>query len=436
MPEWCVALILALASLLWSFAAITASPALANLGEWTYVDYSYRLAEGELPVQGDELTEYVREAWSCRGMDGALRGETPPPCEDVADSAVTDWPIAGENYNAFHPPLYFGFAAGIAKSLEAVGVDFIDGARIASALLAAIGTAWLYYAIRLWDVRRRNAIGATLIALSTPTIAHAAAIVHNDAISMIAGAAAVWLAARIFKHHNHGWILPFTIAALITLTRTLSVVAVLGVGVLVFFVALFSAGERWTRLKPALAIVAGTFLPYVAWTVFQNGRRPEGYVPAIDGLSTDTFVMGDIPAVINTIIGAGAPWGLTSPSSHWSMHPDLTSGLLEGWSWLLYAAFLILIPIALYIWIKGSGPIRHLAALVIILPVTTALVVQVREILSNDSFFRAVPGRYAITAVPMYAAFLGALPDRLPKDWILPALGAAGYAALIASPFV
>lgn len=423
-------------SIIWSTVAALAAPALSNIGEWTYVDYAYRISIGELPVQGDNLSPYTLETWSCRGMDGDIRGETPPPCDEVTERPVTDWPLEGENYNTFHPPLYFAFAAGVGKIADTVGIDFTDGARFASALFGAVGVAALYGAIRCWGIGKRNSAGATLIAMSVPALALSSVIVHNDAVSMMAGAAAVWLAARVVKHGNYGWIPPFLIAAGISLTRTMSVVAVLAVGGLAILMGLFQKDQRGA-LKPGFAIALGTMLSYVAWTVFQNGRRPEDYVPSITGLSTDPFTAGDTLAVINTIVGAGAPWGLTRPSRDWYLDPSLNSWLLEGWSWLLFAVFLIAVPVGIYCAIKRTGALRYLGILVVLLPILTGLIVQAREIASVTAYFRVVPGRYAITAVPLYVAFIAALAQQ--KDtvrWVLPAVGMAGYAVLLLSPLL
>ncbi|WP_182353753.1 glycosyltransferase family 39 protein [Flaviflexus huanghaiensis] len=436
--DWAVALILALASLVWSAIAISSSPGLSRYDEWTYIDYAFRISQGEIPTQGDELAEFARQAWSCRGMEGDIRGVIPPPCNEAGDRPAEDWPFEGENYNAFHPPLYFAFAGLIGQAFDDAGADFTDGARTASAILATAGAAALYLAVRQWGVGRRNSAGATLVAMSAPALAQSAAIVHNDAISMLAGAAAVWIATRIFKDGRFGWLLPLIITALISSTRTMSVVAILAVGVLAFAIAL-RGDERWRRVKPSLAIAAGTMVPYVLWTAFQNSRRPEDYVPAITGLSTEPFDAGSVPTVLNSIIGGGAPWGLTSPAGDWYLHPDLDSGLLTVWSWVLYAVFLILLPVAFYIAMTSQSPIRHLAILVLVLPAFTALIVQAREILSNDAHFRAISGRYSITAVPLYAAFLGVLFERhgeTLRSWLLLGVGTAGFSALLLSPFV
>lgn len=372
-------------------------------------------------------------------MEGDIRGVTPPPCDEAGGRPATDWPFEGENYNAFHPPLYFAFAGAVGGAFDSAGADFTDGARWASAILAAAGAACLYLAVRQWGVGRRNSSGAALLAMSAPAFAQSAAIVHNDAVSMLAGAAAVWMAARLFKHGDNGWVLPFVVTALISSARTMSVVAILTVGIAAFVSAI--AVRRWERIRPSIAIALGTLLPYVLWTAYQNGRRPDDYVPSITGLSTEPFELGDTLAVINTIIGGGAPWGLTSPAGDWYLHPDLNSPLLEAWSWVLYAVFLLALPIALVVIVRERGPVRDLAGLIIVLPIITALVVQAREILSNDAYFRAISGRYAITAVPMYAAFLAVLADRhLPaealKNWLVLAFGGVGFTALLLSPLV
>ncbi len=426
---------------------MVAAPQLSQIGEWTYVDYAHAISEGRLPVQGDPLGEYTLEAWSCRGMEGTVGGEAPPACAAVQDGAEardsaaltsSDWPLNGENYNTFHPPLYFALAGLVGKAAAAVGLDFVDGARLFTAFLAAAGAMALYYAIRRWDIAKAAAAGGVLLAMSTPLMAEASGIVHNDAPAMLFGAAAVWLAARIWKERNGDWAIPAAIAATISLTRTMSVLAVLGVGLIAGVHGLIrwrNAADRRTLLPPAIAIGAATAASYLAWTAFHNSRVPDGYVPAVTGVSTSPFEgTASLGPLIESFFNRG-PYGLTGPG-HWILHGNLDSPVMTVWSWVTYALFLaalIAVPLTVHRMARRDWP---LAALVLLLPILASFIVQVRELITADAYFRFVPGRYAITAVPVYGAALALVADRLSADKVVLALGTIGYGALLLTPFV
>lgn len=434
-----LALLLALASLVWSAIAILSAPEISQIGEWTYIDYAHQLSEGHLPVQGEPLGAYTLEAWSCRGMEGAVGGTVPPPCGSTRGAYdPADWPLGGENYNTFHPPVYFAFAGLVGKAAGSVGMDFTDGARIASAIIAALGVAWLYYAIRQWDLPKDVAAGGTLLAMSTPLMGEAAGIVHNDAAAMASGAAAVWLAARIFKQRNGGIVAPFAVTAVISLTRTMSVVAILGVGLIAGIIALLRWQQpiRRVALGPALAVGLATAISYIGWTAFQKSLVPEDYVPSVTGISTEPYGPGKTWAVIATFVHRG-PWGLVSPSGDWYLHASLDSSLMTAWSWILYALFLaalVAVPLVLY---RGSDRSKRVLALAVVtLPLLTSAIVQIRELVSNAAYFRYVPGRYAITAIPVYSAALAAVGAEKNLGRAFLVLGGFSFLVLLTSAFV
>ena len=434
-----VASLLALASLLWSAIAILTAPEISQIGEWTYIDYAHQLSEGHLPVQGEPLGAYALEAWSCRGMEGSVGGSVPPPCGSTATTYdPTDWPLGGENYNAFHPPVYFAFAGVVGKAAAALGADFTDGARLASALLAAAGAAWLYSAIRQWNLPKDVAAGGTLLAMATPLMGEAAAIVHNDAAAMASGAAAVWLAARIFAQRNGGIVAPFLVTTVICLIRTMSVVAILGVALIAGVTALVRWREpiRRAAFGPALAVGAATAMSYVAWTAYQTSLVPEDYVPSVTGISTEPFAPGKTWALVATFAHRG-PWGLVSPSGDWYLHASLDSTLVTAWSWVLYALFLAALVLVPFVLVRGSDRSKRVLALAVVtLPLLTSLIVQVREMVNNAAYFRYVPGRYAITAIPVYAAGLAAVATEKNLGRSFLGLGGFSFLVLLASAFI
>ncbi|MFT3944872.1 MAG: hypothetical protein QM705_13770 [Ancrocorticia sp.] len=433
-----VALLMVL-SLAWSAVGISRAPELTRYDEWTYIDYAYKVSQGYVPVRGEDLGLVAREAWSCRGMEGTIRHVAPPPCEDVASSAVSEWPYEGENYNGFHPPLYFALAGFGGKAIAAfTGTDFVTAARWISGLCVALGIGAIYLAIRRWRVGRVASFGGALLTLATPAVAASAVIVHNDAMTPLAGAAAVWLAARIFVGRNLGWALPTLAMALIAATRVMSSVGLLAVTVILgvaLLVPRFGGLDASSR-RPLAGIIAGQVgalvVGYVGWTTWQNARTPADYVPAISGYSTEPYDGQSLGTILWTFID---PYGLTHPVTDWYMQPALDSELIRQWSTVLYVFFLAL-PLVFFCVCLRNGAGRALAGSMLVGPMVTGLVVQVRELVTAHGFFRVLSGRYAMALVPLYAAGAAWLFDRPVARWVFAGFSGLGYASIILGPLV
>ncbi len=432
-----VVAILILLSLTWSAVGISKAPELTRYDEWTYIDYAYKVSEGHVPVRGEDLGLVAREAWSCRGMEGRIRHVTPPPCEDVARSPVTKWPYAGENYNGFHPPLYFALAGFGGKAISSVaGTDFVTGARWVSALCVAMGVVAVYLAIRRWRVGRVASFGGALLTLATPAVAASAVIVHNDAMTPLAGAAAVWLAARVFVERNIGWFLPTLAMTLIVLTRVMSSVGLLAVTAILAVVLIaprFGGLGRASR-RPLAAIIVGQagalLVGYVGWTRWQNARTPADYVPAISGYSTEAYDGQPLSTIFWTVFD---PYGLTHPVTDWYMQPALEFDLTRQWSTMLYLFFLMLPAVLLFASVR-TGAERALTGSVLVGPAVAGAVVQVRELATSHGYFRVLSGRYAMALVPLYVAAAARLLDRPVARWLFVGFAALGYASLIVGP--
>lgn len=432
-----VVAILIAASLFWSAVGISKAPELTRYDEWTYIDYAHKVSEGHIPVRGESLGLVAREAWSCRGMEGKIRHVAPPPCDKVSSSAVSDWPYEGENYNGFHPPLYFVLAGFGGKAIASfTGTDFVTGARWISALCVALGIGAIYLAIRRWRVGPIASFGGALMTLATPAVAASAVIVHNDAMTPLAGAAAVWLAGRVFVDKNLGWLLPTLVMGLVAMTRVMSSVGLLAVMVIlgVALIAPQTGGLNAASRRPLAAILAGQAgaltVAYVGWTRWQNVRTPEGYTPAISGYSTESYDGQSIFAIFRTIFD---PYGLTHPVTDWYMQPALESELTKQWSALLYMFFLLL-PIVLLCVSLHTGAERALAGTLVVGPAVAGAVVQIRELATSHGYFRVLSGRYAMALVPLYAAGAARLLDRPVARWLFVVFAALGYVSIVIGP--
>lgn len=374
-------------------------------------------------------------------MEGDIRGVTPPPCDEVGSRDASEWPFRGENYNAFHPPLYFAYAGTIGRLGVALGADFVDGVRLASGLLAAAGATALFLALASWGMGRRLAAGATLVAMATPALAQSAAIVHGDAVDLLAAAAAVYLAGRLRagpgdpEASRRLCVAAFAASFLIGSVRTISLVALITVGA----VALLKRWRDRGGVALAAGVAGGATLAYLPWTLLQRARTPAGYVPDISGLSTEPMSAGQLPHLITTFIGTRAPYGLTSPRTDYYLHPALTSPVLQAWAWaLMIACYLALIGalIALLGRRQASPGTRFLAACILLGPLLAALIVQGRELLTAGAFFRMLSGRYAITLAPLYYAGMALAARRYGAQWAVLGIGIAGYLILMSAPLL
>ena len=364
---------------------------------------------------------------------------SPPACEEVASHPVSDWPYAGENYNGFHPPLYFLLAGFGGKGVAAIaGTDFVTGARWISGLCVAAGIVALYFAIRRWKVGSIASFGASLLTLATPAIAASAVIVHNDAITPLAGAAAVWLLGRVFVERKLGWALPTALMLAVTLTRVMSTAALLTVTLMLLVALAFprAGGLQARDRRPLAAIVAGQLgalvTGYFAWTLWQNARTADGYAPAISGFSTDPYTGQPAGQILRTILD---PYGLTDPVTDWYLQPGLESHWTSVWSQNLYWIYLFL-PIAVLVLCARTGAGRMLFGSVGLGPAVAGAVVQARELATSHAYFRVLSGRYAVSLVPLYAAGAAVVCDRRIARWALVCLALLGYLAIVTGPFV
>ena len=406
----------------WSLIAVSQGSQISRYDEWTYIDYARKVAVGHIPVQGEKLAAQTLEEWSCRGMEGDIRGVRPPECGSIHKGVPPKkWPFKGENYNAFHPPTYFLLAGLGGQTIsELTGLSFVSGARLISALAVACGIACLFLAIRSWQVNRLASFAGALLALATPAVAASSGIVHNDAITLLAGDAAVWVGSRIFIRRKLGWGIPALATLAISSFRVVSVGAMLSVAAVVLLAccipAVFGliADDRQDLSRIVGAIGAAAAVPYLFWNQLQGARTPAGYVPAIDGLSTIKLKDSALHYVIPTLIDA---YGLTDPRTDFYLQLGLKSGATFTWAGILYIFYILLLivgVVALWKTVRKRGLVLAAA----ISPTVTAVVVQVREIMTTRGYFDIVSGRYAMSAVALHCALAAVLFNGKRARWL------------------
>ena len=284
-------LLLAVGAGLLSVLGVLNGPQISALDEHTHLDYAWKISQGQLPYTGATLSQFTLEEWSCRGQEAIA--DALPACEAATSGAAGpgDFPARGENYNAWHPPLYYATAAAAGSLAEAVGQSFTTGARLSGALWLAAAVVAMYAVLRHWRLAPGlSAAGAALI-MAVPTIVHASSTVTNDAPAALLGVAALWVLTRVFRDGRTGWfawVLPTVIALLASGIKLMSSVAILtAVGVIALSALPHLRDRQWgeavRRLLVAVVPVLAIGASALGWAAFQAGRAVPDWDNPIGG---------------------------------------------------------------------------------------------------------------------------------------------------------
>lgn len=397
----CVAGLVAVGCLV-SALGVLRAPSLSLLDEWTHLDYAWRVAHGEVPAAGDPASPFVLEERSCRLQEN-FGPEVLPPCGSGAPADA--FPTSSDNYNTWHPPLYYAVTGLLARVLTALpfGLSFTTAARLTGGVWLASAMAALFGVLRMWATPRWVAVSGAALLAAAPSVAHASSIVTNDAPAPLAGAGALWVLTRVVVQARVGWLVPATVALLTAGTKVMSTVAILTVaGVLAVSAVLRRRqGERDRSGQEAVvgvAIVLAVAAVHVGWAVFQSPRTEDGWRSPVAGMSTEPVV--------------GAPFGEWAPTlfsaygivdDYW-LPAALDGALLTAWS-AAFALLLTAAPLMALTALDGAGG-RRLGAVALLGPAATVLLVQGQALLSTYEYFPYPTARYAMSLVPLTLACL------------------------------
>lgn len=424
-------LVLVLAALSVSAAGVLNGTRLSALDEHTHLDYAWKISRGQLPYEGVELSPYTLEQWSCRGQDPI--DPVLPACEDAEAGRVepADYPARGENYNYWHPPLYYATTAAAGSVGGLVGLEFSTAARLSGGLWLAAAVAGMYLLLRRWGITPWVAAAGAGALLSVPVVAHASATVTNDAPAALVGVGALWILTRVFHDGRLGWLAPTLVAALAAGTKLMSAVAVLtAVGVVALSAVPAGLQRRWREagrramiaVGPVLAVAAWAFL----WPAYQAGRAVPGWTSPIGGVNTAAVVGAPLDEWAPTLM---AVFGLTQD---FYVQPEVMSlaitALVGALRVLLTAA-----PFMAVVAFEAHRPERVLGWAALLGALAVPLLVQGQEFLRGGGYFPTVSTRYGITLVPVTLAALAVVAHARRFGPLMAVLALGGYLVLLLS---
>jgi 4-amino-4-deoxy-L-arabinose transferase-like glycosyltransferase len=271
--QWSPEIVVGIITFLLSISHIANYTKFSPLDELRHLDYALEISSGSLPKLGDKLNESSMREEACRGID--LVGWTDPPCyrkvllpEKFRDDG---WQTASQ-----HPPTYYATAGVFARILKSVGVThtFVDGARLFSAFIAAIGMSLTCRLSRRLGNRASVSVALSLAFAATGVYLHQSSIVTPDSMALMVGALTGLVAIRYASNNLHAkWLYAVFIFAGLTKITNLLIVVVIATALIGYFF-----GERAQNSRPrrqylhVIWAATSAFFLGISWIVFQSAR--------------------------------------------------------------------------------------------------------------------------------------------------------------------
>jgi len=367
--------------------------AMSRIDEPTHADFAYQVAHGHIPAKGDVIAPEIRSIWACMGQERYSL----PPCG--ADPYPWRFPYRADQYNFSHPPLYYAMVGLPARAVDAVTpLNFVDAARLSGIAWLAAGMFMLYVALRRWRVDPAVAMVAPLLLVSFPRVLHASTTVNPDATAPIAGALALWLAARIFLEDDHHWLLPVVLTGLVGMTKFITTIPFVALAILAIARALRDHGLRGLRRAHwvlPFAVAASILLPYVAWALFQTSRGDPSWENPLVGINTrDVLGLPGSEWIETLFIGFNL-------ASDYYVQPPLDIALLVAWTTLLNVLVIGAMMATVVAFVKEPAR-RSLGWLLGVGAVLYPLAVQIQAYMNTSvpQYFPNPTGRYGLALIP------------------------------------
>ena len=425
-----VAAVLAVVGIGLSLLSVVRATRLSAFDEATHIDYAWLLADFRLPTTGAPLSDYTLTSWACRGQANI---ERLPACS--SDHPAASFPAEGQQYNGFHPPLYYALTGWAARPLAAItGQDFVTVARALGSLWLFAAMFGLYLTLRYWRVQWRYALLAGLALPVIPSVLHASSTVTNDAAAAVCGVAAVYVLGRTMVHERTGWLVPTVLTLLAASTKTVN-----SLGLLVIAGILVLAGSvRWRRsgrpaglplLRTGALMIAAAATVELVWGRISASRTIPDWQNPIGGVHTSEFTGLPFDEWLPTLV-SGFPLG-----SFYYLDPAVESASIVAW--VTVSSLLLTVSSFLGLAVFGRGSARwQLSAAVMIGCLAYPLLVQATLLSRTDpsnSYFWYLSTRYGTSLIPMAIAVLIMIADQKRLRVTSAAVVGAGLVAVLIS---
>lgn len=391
---------------------------LSPVDELQHADYLIKAAHGGLVRRGDPVGRTALREAACRGIAAPI--EPAPDCK--TSNVLPDFlRNQGVNSEELQPPTYYFVTGAAARVIRPIigSNSLVTAGRVVGAAWLMAGVAVLWACLTLLDVPVLARVAVTLLVVSTPVVLHASSTVNNDATALVAGGG-VMLAALAWERGRAHWVFVPVVAAL---AISLKVTNVMGVGAVIVYLVIRAVARDTDRLRPAfakmaVAITAAVGVAALAWVALHEALARGGPLanPNVARFQTDSIslsrVLGQLGAAVTPIRDVA--------------HVDfldltLLTAAVVTLNWLFLGTAV------------GAAMLGNRASRTEALGIAAFVAMVVTGplfVISNYfslGMFASIPGRYALSVVPVLAVVLAL---SLRKPWVL---GAVGVFAVVTS---
>lgn len=180
------------------------NPRLTPIDEVTYIDYLYKIGQGQLVIRsGEPLRGQALRERECRGMSRELQDPDPAACDAPGPSP------RGRNTADIDPPTYYVTTYAAARVVMAVGItdNLVTAARLAGAFWAGAGLAVLVLLCRELGASKPASAAAAVVALVTPGLLTQWHFVTPHATNLLVGGVVALLVLRWDRRRAGLWAL-------------------------------------------------------------------------------------------------------------------------------------------------------------------------------------------------------------------------------------
>lgn len=360
----------------------------------------------------------MREA-ACRGIAAPV--EAAPDCRT---STVTPERLRDQGINSeeLQPPTYYFATGAVARVIRPVigSSSLITAGRVAGAAWLMAGVAALWGCLSLLGVPLPARVVVALLVISTPVVVHASSTVNNDAAALVAGAGMLLAALAWERGRAHWVIVPIVAAAAVALKVT----NVIGVGAVIVYLVVRAASRETDRSRKALAkmavaVTGAVGVTGLAWVAVHEALARGG---PLTNPNVARFQIGSISLshVLGQLDAGVTPVRDVAPV----VFLDLTvlTAAVVVLNWLLLGTAVGAATLG-----GPATPTEALGIAGLVAIVATGPLFVISNYVSL-SMFASIPGRYALSALPVLAVVVAL---SLRKQWVLAVAGA--FAVLTAA---
>jgi hypothetical protein len=246
---------------------IDANPKFSPIDEAAHFDYVERVANGEVPRQGERLTEATLRELACRRTD--LPSLRAPPCDTPV--LTVQMFSATYQYEAQQPPTYYAITAAMRWVVQTVlGIDSrLDATRATGIVWLIVGLLLLWAAGRVMGIDPLPLGAALLLGVVAPVVLYGTATVTNDVTAFGAAGLVALVAALAYRRDGpRVWLWLFLAGFVAAAFKTSNMFAVVSVAGLFGVAWLTERDTRW--LRNGVALLAGGVLAALIWSVFHR----------------------------------------------------------------------------------------------------------------------------------------------------------------------